>query len=102
LRWLFHTLGGCTDPAVGTAWLDQVSFTPEPPAIALTQMTQTNLTFRLKGPLEGRWKIQQSTDLLLWEPLPDSGPVLLHNGEATVQAAMPDSPRCFYRLVSAP
>jgi len=102
LRWLFHTLGGCTDPAVGTAWLDQVTFTPEPPAIALTQMTQTNLMFRLKGPVEGRVQIQQSTDLLLWEPLPGSGPVELHDGKATVQVAMPDRPHCFYRLVAVP
>lgn len=102
LRWLFHTLGGCTDPAVGTAWLDQVSFTSEPPAIALTQMTQTNLTFRLQGPVEGRLEIQQSTDLLIWSPLPAPGLVQLHNGEATVQVAMPNSPRCFYRLVAVP
>jgi hypothetical protein len=102
LRWLFQTLGGCTDPAVGTAWLDQVSFSPEPPAIALTQMTQTNLTLRLRGPGDGRWEIQQSTDLLLWRPLPGSGPLQLHNGEATVQVAMPGSPRCFYRLVLIP
>ncbi|HEY5914186.1 MAG TPA: hypothetical protein VJA21_26665 [Verrucomicrobiae bacterium] len=99
LRWQFSTLGGCTDPAEGTAWLDLVSFTPLQPTVALARPTETNLTFLLTAPSDASCVIEQSTNLLLWEPLPGLGPVALRDGAATVQVPRPDSPRCFYRLM---
>ncbi len=102
LRWLFETLGGCSDFAEGTAWLDHVTFVPVQPAVALSRLSGDNLTLELTAAADVRLQIEQSKNLLFWEPVPELEPIQLQNGCCTVQLPTSGSSRCFYRLLWVP
>ena len=71
LLWSLQTLGGCTDSAEGSVWLDQVSFTPT--ATCVTRIGCDPCDNRLKIECQSvpgtRLILQRSADLQNWEDL---------------------------------
>jgi len=99
IRWLFSTLGGCTDPAIGTAWLDEVVFTPSYASIrSILRAANNGYRLECEGPPGMRLILQRSADLISWEDLPGSTELVPADGRVAFEAPGNETGRGFYRL----
>ena len=100
LLWSLQTLGGCTDPAEGTAWLDEVVFTPTAASIMnLAVPTRDGgFQFECQGAPGTRLVLQRSVDLQSWQDFLGPTELLPLNGRAKFAAPAAESGAAFYRL----
>ena len=100
ITWSLGTLWGCTDPARGIAWLDQVEFRTTRPIITrfAPRTGDGGCHLEYQGPPGARLTPQSSTDLVSWKSLGGSVVVVPPSGRAEMD--LPDSAmqRAFYRL----
>jgi len=100
LTWLLQTLGGCTDPAEGTVWLDEVMFTPTAACITRVERRPSDNSWYLdcQAPPGGRVFLQRSTNLQTWEDFlgPIAAPPV--NGRLSFDPPNSGMDSAFYRL----
>jgi len=100
VEWWLGTLGGCTDPAVGTAWLDEAVFTPSYPSITrVTPRSADNGCHLECQAVPGtRLVLQGSADLVAWDDIPGSTQVAPADGCVEFDPPCNAGGRGFYRL----
>jgi len=99
VSWRFQTF--CDDGSPpGRAWLDEVKYTPDAPALAVLSQNADSLSIEVTGPMGTRVQAEISTNLHSWTPLP-SPRVTLANGRGVLQVPKSDS-NAFYRVVTVP
>jgi len=99
LTWLFQTWCGDGSP-LGRAWLDEVKYIPERPALAVLAHNSDSLTVEVTGPAGTRVQAEFSTNLLEWESVPVPQLTLI-NGRGVLQVPKSGS-KAFYRVVTVP
>jgi hypothetical protein len=100
LEWVLTALGGCTDPARGTAWLDEVEFTSLRAMITRIAPRTSGGSYLLeyRGPPDTRLTIQSSTDLQTWQDAVSQAEIVPPYGYGTIDLHDTGTQRTFYRL----
>jgi hypothetical protein len=97
VSWRFATLGGCTDPASGTLWLDEVGF-HRAGSLQVVGTSGGRVNLDLWGSPGSRYELQFSENLEDWSAAAGSSRVTLEGG--SVRLDLESAGRCgFFRAV---
>jgi hypothetical protein len=99
VTWRLESLGGCTDPAEGTAWLDQVAFTGWRPTITrFVPRLGGGCRLECQAPPGTRLALQHSTDLVSWQNTPVPSELVPSSGSAEIELPEAVGRHAFFRL----
>jgi len=99
LTWVFQTMCGDGSPP-GSAWLDEVKYIPDGPALAVLSHNSDSLSVEVTGSAGIRVQAEFSMDLLSWAPFP-LAQLTLEDGRGVLQVPKSGS-KAFYRVITVP